>query len=47
MRVHLGLDRAEARRTLAQGLRSVLGQPTPEVLPADDARDERLGDELD
>jgi AcrR family transcriptional regulator len=47
MRVHLGLDRAEARRTLAQGLRSVLGQPTPEILPEDDARDERLGDEIE
>lgn len=46
MRVHLGLDRAEARRTLAQALRSVLHQPAPDPLPADDARDERLGDAI-
>jgi len=47
MRVHLGLDRAEARSTLKQGLRSVLGQPSPAASGAaavEDPRDERLGD---
>ncbi len=45
MRAHLGLDRAEARATLKQGLRGLLGQPRPEAEPPEDATDPRLGDE--
>jgi len=43
MRVHLGLDRAEARATLKQALRALLGQPRPEHEPPEDATDPRLG----
>ena len=42
MRVHLRLGRAEARSTLKQGLRSVLGQPEPKGEAIEDAADERL-----
>lgn len=45
MRVHLGLGRADARLTLKQALRALLGQPAPAVLPPEDATDARLGDE--
>jgi AcrR family transcriptional regulator len=44
MRVHLGLDRAEARRTLKESLRSLLDQARPTEEPAEDASDARLGD---
>ncbi len=45
MRAHLGLDRAEARATLKQGLRGMLGQPRPASEPVEDATDPRLMDE--
>ena len=44
MRTHMGIDRAEARRTLKTGVRALLEQPRPEVEPEEDAFDPRLGD---
>lgn len=42
MRVHLGLDRAEARATLKQSLRALLRQPKPSADALEDASDPRL-----
>jgi len=47
MRVHLGLDRTEARATLKQGIRALLRQPPPVDEPAEDASDARLADVAD